>query len=449
MPVVSPGSSPRLLLERKVQRLRELTFTSSERAHREKFLPELIAAEKELAGLAREASPLLLRRVIPSPSGPAAGGSVSHFPDNVRGSQDSPRGAFGSTRGASGSTRGAQDNRVHQDNVRGEDTTALIVEASLRMAHVPTGLIHLLEPDKHPLLTFRVRNVRRTTARLRFTSFVEGYSARAIDILEVAPGGSDTLHHLPAFFLEKTREVTEICRAALHIQVEDLAPEGQIELHQTIPLWLLARTSAYLSVHDPETGGAADLSSYLGAWVTPNRPEVHTLLRQAAEHAPGRAITSYQVDAQGVEAQVSAIYQTLQGLDITYVNSVLTMGAVPGLLMQRVRLPRQSIAERAANCLDGTVLMASLLEAASLQPALVLIPGHALLGWQSADGGGSWDYVETTQLGSKPFAEARALGKLTAEHFESQLALADGRGEPLFKRLPLAELRRQCILPME
>lgn len=449
MPVASPGPSQRLFLERKVQRLRELTFSSAERAHREKFLPELIAAEKELAGLPPQPSSLVVRRVIPSQTGSAASGAAGAveprrpFPDHVRGGQDI-------SRGAPSNTRGTQDtSRSHQDATRGADTTGLVVEASLRMAHVPTGLIHLLEPSKHPLLTFRVHNVRRTTARLRFTSFVEGYSARAIDILEVAPGGSDTLHHLPAFFLEKTREVTEICRAALHIQVEDLAPSGQIELHRTIPLWLLARTSAYLSIQDPETGGALDLSSYLGAWVTPNRPEVHALLRQAAEHAPSRAISSYQVDAQGVEAQVSAIYQTLQKLDIAYVNSVLTMGAVPGLLMQRVRLPRQSIAERAANCLDGTVLMASLLEAASLHPALVLIPGHAFLGWQSGDGDESWDYVETTQLGSKPFTEARALGKLTAEHYELQYTLAGGRGEPLFRRLPLAELRRQCILPME
>lgn len=412
--------------------MRELAFATTDLAQRRQRLAELVVAERALAAQPPDppAAPILRSVPTAAPQSPA-----------LRDGQDALRG-------------GQTTRRGEPDSLRGPATTGLDITASLRMSHVPTGLIHLLEPDSHPLVTFRVSNLRGSTARLRFTSFVDGYSAKAVDILEVPAGEACALNHLPAFFLDKTRGVTEICRAALHVKVRDLEPSGQTELHRTIPLWLLARTSAYLAIQDPERGVPSDLSRYLGAWVTPNQPEVHRVLRQAVEHAPGRMLSGYQVDAAGVEAQVAAIYKTLAELDISYVNSVLTMGAVPGLLMQRVRLPRQSLTDRAANCLDATVLMASLLEAASLHPALVLIPGHALLAWQTTDKDDSWDYVETTQLGHAPFADAQALGRLTAEQYQSQLALAAGSagraaGQGLFKRLSLPELRRQCILPME
>ncbi len=415
MPANSPYSESRSLRHR-VQSLRARAFGCLEVEKRAPLLTELLAAERRLAELFAPStpSPALLRTQLGA-AGPA---------EPVR-------------RGAGLLTRGA-------------DTTGLDVEVALRMAQVPTGFVHLMEASQHPLLTFTARNLRSTTARLRFTSFVEGYSARSIDTVEVPANATSEIQHLPAFFVEKTAAVTEICRAALHLQVDDLA--GQIELHRTFPLWLLPRTSAYLTVPDPATGGTRDCSAYLGAWVTPNCPEVHAVLRRAVEHLPDKAMMSYQVDAPGVQAQVEAIYRALQQSGMAYVNSVSVASAAPGLSLQRVRLPRESLAQRSANCLDGTVLMASLLEAASLHSALVLVQGHAVLGWQPTEEGGSWDYLDPALLGSRPFAEARAMGRLVADQYADQQALLTGPAAEstwFFKQLPVATLREQLILPME
>ena len=265
-----------------------------------------------------------------------------------------------------------------------------------------------------PLARVLAHNLRRTTARLRFTSFVEGFSAHSIDTVEVPAHMKCELPHLPAFFTQKTAKVKDVCRAALHLQVDDLA--GQTELHRTFALWLLPRTSAYLTIADPATGGTRDCSAYLGAWVTPNCPAVHAVLRRAVEHLPDKEMKSYQVDAPGVEAQVEAIYNALQKDGMAYVNSVSVASAVPGLYLQRVRLPRESLAQRSANCLDGTVLMASLLEAASLNAALVLVQGHAVLGWQPTAAGDSWDYVDPALLGSGSTLElGNALGHVVRD----------------------------------
>ena len=88
-------------------------------------------------------------------------------------------------------------------------------------------------------------------------------------------------------------------------------------------------------------------------------------------------------------------------------DSVIDFGTRPGQITPRTRLPRESLRHKSTNCIDGTVLMASLLEAASLQPAIVLVPGHAFVAWETWDGTDEWDYLETTMIASHDFEEAR------------------------------------------
>jgi hypothetical protein len=131
----------------------------------------------------------------------------------------------------------------------------------------------------------------------------------------------------------------------------------------------------------------------------------------------------------------------MKAQDIRYINSVLTFGAVPGVFQQRVRLPRESLKTRSANCLDGTLLMASLLEAASLNPGIVLVPGHAFLAWETQDGNGVWDYLETTMTGAYAFSQAVQAGRKQAVTWQN---LGEQTGDVWrFRRLSLRDLRHQ------
>jgi hypothetical protein len=328
----------------------------------------------------------------------------------------------------------------------GRDTTGVDVQVLLRMSHVPTGIVHLLDAERTPLVSFAIKYVGRTHVRLRLTSLVEGYSAHAVDTVELKTDGSVEIRQLPTFFADRLESIREMTRATLHIKIDDL--DGKTEQESTFPIWLLARTSAYNGVEDPSNGEWVDLSPYYGAWVTPNAPEVMAVLRRAADLHPEQNIVGYQVDASGVEEQVKALFNALKVEGIVYINSVLSFGATKGEYMQRVRLPRESLATQSANCIDGTVLMASLLEAASLNPGLVLVPGHAFLAWETQDASGEWDFLETTMIGSHDFAAAHDSGKGTAKHYQS---LADHTGDSYyFTLLSLPELRAQYgIFPME
>lgn len=334
---------------------------------------------------------------------------------------------------------------VNETNVLGADTTGLEVECRLRMAQVPTAIAHLLDPSTNPLLSCSVQNTSKKIRRVRVSTFVEGYSARAIDTFEIKSGKVHAFDQLPTFFPERLDALHELTRATLHIAVDDL--DGDVEVERTQPIWLLPLTTAPLAVKDPVTGDWRDLTKYLGAFVTPNAPAIEGLLRAAVDLVPGAQFVSYQGGPAAVGPQIKALFDALQQKKLRYVNSVLSFSPDEGWSSQRVRLPRQTLESENANCLDGTVLFASLIEAISLRPAIVLVPGHAFVGWQSdpADAE-SWQYLETTLVAASPFEEASKVAMQRAAAFA---AVAAGAPQ-LFRRWALRDLRTtHGILPME
>jgi hypothetical protein len=332
--------------------------------------------------------------------------------------------------------------------VRGADTTGLDACIVLRMSEVPTAIYHLLSRAGQPLLSCRVRNARRDggTRRVRVTSYIEGYSARAVNTVEIPPGATSTFDQLPTLFPDRVREVGELTGATLNVLVEDL--DGKTELHRTETVWLLARTTAPLAVMDPATGQWQDMSPYFGAFVTPNAPAIMSFLRTVAEHHPERRLVGYQGEPAGVEAQLRAVFDALKTAGITYINSVIAFSPEEGGATQRVRLPRESLADKEANCIDGTVLVASLLEALSMSPAIVVVPGHAFVAWETWQDSGEWRYLETTMIGTSTFEEACASAEHTAAKYRQA---AERTGNPLqFRRQSLQELRSvRRITPME
>jgi hypothetical protein len=331
---------------------------------------------------------------------------------------------------------------THSAGTRGIDTTGIGATVRLKMAHLPTAIYHLLNVDDHPLIVCAIQNAARETKRVRVTSFIEGYSAQAIDTVEIGAGNDERIAQLPSLFPDRLRNLHELTRAMLNVLVEDL--DGKVELHKTEPIWLLSRNSAPLYVRDPATGEWNNLTRYLGAFVTPNEPSIMKFLRKAAARHPQKQLFGYQPD-RDVETQVRAIYEALKAdAGITYVNSTVNFNPEQSARTQRVRLPRQSLEEQQANCIDGTLLFASLLEAASLNPALVIVPGHALVAWETNKQSGQWDYLETTIVGESTFDEARVLGKQKADTFER---LQNPRS---FIRWPLRDLRAEHgITPLE
>jgi hypothetical protein len=348
----------------------------------------------------------------------------------------------------------------------GEATTGLRAQAQVRMAQVPTSIYHLLTPEEppegNPLVTCWVKNATRdgSIRRVRIISFIEGYSARAIDTAELEPGEEHSFNQLPALFLDRVRGVTELTRAALNVVLEDI-DNNVVELHKTETIWLLARSTAPLRIMDPTSGEWQDTSRYFGAFVTPNAQSVRRFLRVAADNHPGGKLRGYQGSKKEVELQVRAVFAALKSeADIRYVNSVVAFSPEEGSANQRVRLPRESLEDKQANCIDGTVLFASLLEGISLSPAIVVVPGHTFVAWETWDRSDKrwndktdgWKYLETTMIGSSSFEEACGSAEEMARRYQeiAQNSIENGEDDHWFRLWPLRELRSvHQIMPME
>jgi hypothetical protein len=331
----------------------------------------------------------------------------------------------------------------------GPETTGLRVVTTVRLDPIPTGVYHLLDPETDPLLTVTVKNESYETKRICVTAFIEGLSARAIKTIELGRGdrAGQTINLLPSLIPEQARRITEVQRCTLHVEVVDL--DKKVESHDTYSLVLLSRNSSFNSVVDPQTGRPRDLTKYYAAWVTPHVEPVQSLMRRAAEKVPGRRIWGYQgrPDPEATAAQVKALVETLKEAGVAYVDSVIDFGAGPGQVTQRTRLPREALRYRSANCIDGTVLFASLLECASLHAAIVLVPGHAFVGWETWRGSDEWDYLETTLIDSHDFEAARQRARTLYQRFAEQDPASDDG--PIPRVLKLNDLRAQGIWPME
>jgi hypothetical protein len=129
------------------------------------------------------------------------------------------------------------------------------------------------------------------------------------------------------------------------------------------------------------------------AWITPNAREVDSFLAQAklrvADPSAPKAFTGEQ---RATVPQVRALFEELKAHGVTYVmdpNVFDPHGAV-----QRTRLPAEVLASTNAQCLEGTLLYATLFEAIGIQPVLVFVPGHAFIAWKPS----KYDQVKTPLL---------------------------------------------------
>ena len=116
------------------------------------------------------------------------------------------------------------------------------------------------------------------------------------------------------------------------------------------------------------------------AFVSPNHPKVQEILSAAGAYMQkwcgDPAFTGYQTrNPNIVKLQMGAIYAALQEQNIAYAMPPASFEE-----SQRIRMPDAVLESKQGTCLDLSVLYCSCLEAAGLNPMLILVQGHAFAG---------------------------------------------------------------------
>jgi hypothetical protein len=145
-----------------------------------------------------------------------------------------------------------------------------------------------------------------------------------------------------------------------------------------------------------------DFNMLFAAYVNEDHPLIQQILKEGLETG---IIKSYKGYLGGkdvhVYAQVLSIWNALQERGIHYSNLIETSQSSPIYFSQRVRTLEEALTYSQANCVDGTVLFASLLKAIGIDPVLVRVPGHMFLGFYVNRKHTKMDFLETTLLGTE------------------------------------------------
>ena len=140
-----------------------------------------------------------------------------------------------------------------------------------------------------------------------------------------------------------------------------------------------------LDFYSPSTWLLTDSTKEtLAAFVQPNHPVLRGVLDEAVsilgKETKISALPGYQLP-QLVRPMVQSSYQALVNRKITYSDPPASWD----LKGQRIRNPQTVLDEKVGTCLDTAVLFASLLEASGLHPVIAVIPGHAFVGFWTAE----------------------------------------------------------------
>ena len=155
---------------------------------------------------------------------------------------------------------------------------------------------------------------------------------------------------------------------------------------------LLAYLDSKLKFHD--TG------IFFAAYVNEEHPMIDKLLREALNTRLVNRFVGYQANnPASVEKQVYALWNVLQKRNFKY-SSVSTSSLSSNVVFsQRVRTLDDALESSQVNCVDGSVLFASLLRAINIDPILVRIPGHMFVGYYLDKMHKKKEFMETTMIG--------------------------------------------------
>jgi hypothetical protein len=124
--------------------------------------------------------------------------------------------------------------------------------------------------------------------------------------------------------------------------------------------------------------GSSVLPEIISSFITPNRPFVMEIIKQASDimkqNTGANAMDGYQSgDPNRVLAQLSAIFSAIHSHHITYANPPASFEQEG----QKIRFPDIIKEHKLATCLDLTLLYAACAEAIGLYPIIVFLKGHA------------------------------------------------------------------------
>jgi hypothetical protein len=264
------------------------------------------------------------------------------------------------------------------------------------------------------VVALTISNPGSTPLHDRVSVRVPGWSDEEIQMIDLAGGATRTLLFAPSF-LPRFYKNREIIAATVHVSVSDLS--GRTVYETTAPVRLRSSEDMYW-------GRSFKYAPFIASWVTPHASEVEAVLAQAKNYTPDHRLPGYEnwkdESEQEHETYIEskAIFTALKRMGLSYVKSSVTLGDHSNV-SERVRMPRLSLAQSSANCIDAAVMYASLFENLGMEPSVVIVPGHAYVGVRVALESSHFLFIDAALTGRSTFEAAVLSGKTGLARYDA------------------------------
>jgi len=261
--------------------------------------------------------------------------------------------------------------------------------------------------DYWPVAILTISNAGDRPVAQTVSAQIPGWSTRAQHSLIVGPHSTQDLRISPEL-LPRAFANQEFRRGTLEVRVSSPVDPDHYFQQRTVFLH---------SANDLYWGKSFSNAQFIARWVTPHDPAVLRLVADARRYIRNGRLPGYggnrknEVQPQ-VRAQLKAIFQALRHSGVSYVTSIYTFGDFTGDA-QRIRLPEETLTLDTANCIDVSVAFASAVENLGMDPAIVLVPGHAFAGVRLGPESADWLFLDLTVLPRGTFQQ----GLERAEHW--------------------------------
>jgi hypothetical protein len=203
---------------------------------------------------------------------------------------------------------------------------------------------------------------------------------------------------------DRMRKVTQQVPLNVSFQVE-VDGESSGEKHETLQVrsindcpFGVAKSEETLD-DENYIAGSTELGWMFAAYVNENHPMLDKILQEALDTKIVSAFRATTHEHDETLRQVFAVWSALQKRGLQYSSTTTTPGGSETVQSQFVRFIDQSLTNTQANCVDGSVLFASILRKISIEPFLVTVPGHMYAGFYLGAGKSQFFGLETTVLG--------------------------------------------------
>ena len=276
-------------------------------------------------------------------------------------------------------------------NNRQASSEGINITPRLLYDHLSTGDAEYHDAKTMSLVEYDIWNNTRDTIKVVVVSEIKGYSSAQHNTLKLAPGKHLVCRHLPVInnnMINRLRRNTTVS-VLTSFSYQHAEKQGHPE-NNDLSITLMRYNTVLWAVPNPDSeSGRTFLLEHIIAWIDPDHELVQNMLGKAYELLPPPKRFGYNpddYDPENTRAQVEAIYNALRASNkLRYVPTSKIARLGKGEISQVVRRPEDSLNTGFSNCIDGAVLYASLIEAAGLDPVIVIKEGHAFVGWKTCN----------------------------------------------------------------